>query len=263
MTLFEHETYKPYLAEKAEERGAKAAWADALGCQRGYITAVVGGSAHFSLEQAERLARFFGLTEEESDYFLLLIQKDRAGTDSLRAYFEGKLREMRERRQMLRTRYRDTRELTLEQRVQFYSSWVYSAVHVCLFAGMRTREEIAMRLALPPARVNEIVEFLMEAGFVREKKDGTLEGHFPRTFLAGDSPLIKKHHLNWRLRAMQSVEDDRPTDLHYSSNFSVSVEDYARVREALLATIDRFKKTVADSREESEVCALTLDLFRL
>ena len=90
-TPFDYTEYKPFLtawilAQPHKGHGSKAAMARAAACQTAYISQVVLGSAHLSAEQAEKLAHFFKFSEEETGYFILLVQKDRAGTESLRKH---------------------------------------------------------------------------------------------------------------------------------------------------------------------------------
>ena len=55
------------------------------------VSQVLGGSKDFSLEQAHILSKYLGLNSMESDYFLLLVQKARAGTTDLKNYFSGNM----------------------------------------------------------------------------------------------------------------------------------------------------------------------------
>src|SRR3712207_9531193 len=60
-----------------------------------------------------------------------------------------------------------------------------------------------------------------------------------RIHLGADSPLIGQHHVHWRMRAMRAIESDPQGGLHYSSVVSISRRDIERLRERLIALIDR------------------------
>lgn len=264
MTVFDYRQYKDFLVDHANKnRGARAAWADAIGCQRGYITSVLSGDAQLSLEQGERLCRHLKMDDAETDYFLLLIQLSRAGTETLHQYFQSKIADTLRSRRELRNRYKDTDALSNEQKSIFYSSWHYPAIHLCVSIGMTTREEIANRLGIPISKVSEGLKFLESSGFLYFDADGKMHPRFLQTFLPGDSPLVIKHHVNWRVRALQSLELNSRNDVHYSSVFSVAQSDYDEIKSLILDSIDRFKKTVAKTSDENKVACLTVDLFDL
>lgn len=67
--LFSFLSYKAYLSSKTgasnTKRGEKTALAKALGCQPTYISQVLHGNAHLSLEQAEKANSFFSHTDDE------------------------------------------------------------------------------------------------------------------------------------------------------------------------------------------------------
>jgi hypothetical protein len=101
---------------------------------------------------------------------------------------------------------------------------------------------------------------MVSAGLIREGEGGALLPGESRIHLTDDSPMISKHHVNWRMQAIQSMEKDASGELHYSSVVSVSREDTPRVREILLKAIEEVRKVVKDSKDET-VCCYTVDLF--
>ena len=78
-SIYEYSDYKSFvidLIDKSEGkvRGRRRAIAKHIGCHVSHITLVLKGNGHFSLEQAESIARFFGLNEQETDFLFLLIK---------------------------------------------------------------------------------------------------------------------------------------------------------------------------------------------
>src|SRR4051812_6725254 len=55
-----------------------------------FLSQVLQGPKHLSLEQAAFLSEHFGHTRLERDYFFVLINLDRAGTQVLRKYWSEK-----------------------------------------------------------------------------------------------------------------------------------------------------------------------------
>src|SRR5262245_25703835 len=87
------------------------------------ISQILGGRKSFSLEQAHEVAEYLGLNELETDYFVTLIQLEKAGTKPLRAYFEKKLAGVKGRASELVNRLKSERGMSEEMRAVFYSHW--------------------------------------------------------------------------------------------------------------------------------------------
>ncbi len=263
--IFAYRNYKKYLldfikAQPSQGHGQRLRLAKFVQCQVGYVSQVLNGSAHFSLEQAERVNRFLKHSQEESHYFLLLVQAARAGTEELKEYFHSLLEQVSENRLLLKNRLKTNQPLNELNQAKYYSSWYYAAVHILLaIPHYRRRPAIAQRLQLDPEKVNEILDFLQEAGLVTregsEYKINTGPIH-----LGADSPLISKHHLNWRMHAMRALERAGKQDLHYSSVLSLGKADFQRIRERLVKEIEEIRKIVRDSPEE-DLYVITLDWY--
>src|SRR6185312_16823085 len=108
LSIYEYSDYKAYLrskvGDKAARRGLKSALAKALSCQPTYISQVLNGHAHFSSEQVMDLNEFLGHSQDEGHFFLLLVQKDRAGKQSLRKYFQAQIGAILDQRMVLHKR---------------------------------------------------------------------------------------------------------------------------------------------------------------
>jgi len=105
-SLFEYDDYKAYLkhflaGNKDQGYGSRTKLAKQLNCNVAYVSQVLNKYANFSLEQGERINRFFGHGKQESQFFLLLIQKAKAGTRDLVERIDEQISEIRERRLIL------------------------------------------------------------------------------------------------------------------------------------------------------------------
>ena len=81
-----------------------------------------------------------------------------------------------------------------------------------------------------------------------------------RTHLESSSPLIQKHHSNWRLKALQRSDSLDPEELMYTSPVSLSREDFKIIREDLVLMIKKVLDRVHPSPAE-EVACLNIDFF--
>lgn len=265
-SVFDFASYKEYLVfrvgKKSERRGLRSALARSLGCHPTYISQIINGPSHLNLEQGERLGEFLGHSPSEQHFFLLLILKERAGTHSLKTYFDTQLKEILRQRMVLTERLGKRSIVSKEFQSKYYSSWIYAAIHIALtIPSLRSKEALAKHLALPLKKVTEALEFLVESELVEIKKN---QYYATKTQirLGNDSENIVKHHSNWRTRAVESLDRERLEELHYSSVFSLSHEDVLRVKDLLLECIRKNSEIVKDSPEE-ELYALCMDLFSL
>jgi uncharacterized protein (TIGR02147 family) len=262
--VFNFIDYKPYLVHlvgrKGERKGVRSALARTLRCQPTYISQVLNGNLNFNLEQADAIGAFLGHTEEEQHYFLLLIQKARAGTKSLEKYFENQIQNILQRRMVLAERLEKRSSLNKEDQAVYYSSWMFAAIHMALSVPeLQSREAISQYLNLPINKVSETLEFLNQCGLVLFENGRYQIGSLR---IGKDSQNLRKHHLNWRQRAIESLDYEDLTDLHYSSIFSVSKKDLSKIKDLLISSIEKNADLVKQSGVEEPV-ALCIDFFSL
>lgn len=263
-SIFEYKGYKPYLNDVLDQRnrGERSRLAEAIRCHSGYVSQVLNGPAHLSLEQAELVNQFLGHSKDQSHFFLLLVQYERAGTATLKEHFNEQMKELIEKQFILKTRLRYKRSLSREDQAIFYSSWHYGAVHVLVSVpGCSTVKGISEYLGLPMEKTSEVVNFLLSVGLIVQVGDrldiGTTHIH-----LENDSPMISKFHTNWRLQAVQSLDHQRPEDLHYSSVITASYEDSPKIREILVKAIEEVRAVVRPSKNEAAF-SYSIDFFEL
>lgn len=265
-SIFEHRNYKSYLKQWVERpgrrRGERSRMAEALRCHTAYISQVLNGHADFSLEQGALLNRHLEHSADESHFFLLLLQLARAGNAELRDYFQKQIDQVHDSRMVLKNRLEVNKALSKEDQMTFYSSWHYGAIHVLISVPQfQTKESLAHVLRLPIEKVNEMLSFLEKIGLAVQDglrwKMGTSS-----VFIDSSSPMIGKHHTNWRIQAMQSLDRLDIEDLHYSAPISLSKDDFQKIREMFVDVIRRAREIVKPSKEEIAAC-YCLDLFKI
>lgn len=266
MSVFNHAEYKAYLKERlgsaSRRTGAKAAAARAIGCHTTYFSQVLNDRADLSLEQAESLNRFLGHTEEESEFFLLLVSYARAGTRFLREHFQRQIDRQLEKRLSIKERVGKRSSISPEDEAQFYSSWLYGATHVLVsIPALQEREALARYLNLPLERVTEILTLLEKVGLI-EQNGKHYAPASQLVHLGADSANVSKHHTNWRLRALRSLESKQPNDLHYSAAVSLSQKDVARIKDNMITNLKANLDVIATSKEEAAY-AYCFDFFEL
>jgi uncharacterized protein (TIGR02147 family) len=265
-SVYNFSDYKDYLnsalATSGPSRGQRSRLADVLGCQTAFISKVLNGPAHFSLEHAAQISIFLQQSDEERSYFLLLVQHGRAGSRLLQEHFAAELKKLREKRKLISNRIDQPRTLGHAEQVLYYSSWHYVAIHVLVsIHRYATRNAVADYLKLPLSRTAECLDSLVQWGVLSEE-NGRYRVRDVRIHLGKDSAMLGKHHSNWRIQAINSLDRKSDEDLHYSSVISLSENDARKIRELLLATIEKSDAIMRPSPEEGAFCLL-MDFFRL
>ncbi len=265
MSVFEFSDYRKFLKQliKTFPQGGRGVWArlsENLNVNATMVSQIMSGTKDFSIEQAQSVAIFLGLQKLEADYFILLVQIERAGTHELKSYFKEKIDELKKDSLKISKRIKSDRKLTDLERSIFYSSKNYSAIHLfCSIGKGATVESIAKKFDLPRVRVHEILQFLVSTGLCSQ------HSHYYRTgnqtiHVDKGSPFLIKHHGNWRIEAIKKSEILSDEELMFTANVSLSKEDFLKVRETLVRTIQEVVETVKASPSE-EVANLNIDLF--
>lgn len=266
MSIFEFSHYRDFLKSRIvklpnQGRGEASRMARHLGVHSTLLSLILSGERELTLEQGFDLTDFLGLTELESEYFILLIQSARAGSVRYKAFVKKKMASVRESANKIVNRFEHDMQLTEEQRSIFYSSWLYSAVR--LFASTNVSgvslDQIQEKFRLARVQTLSILEFLISCGLVRQSDGAYLIGTH-RTFLEQGSPHLLKHHSNWRIKAIQKSDRLDQKELMFTSPVSISSSDFEKVREEIAELLKRFSKTVKESPAEDIAC-LNIDLF--
>lgn len=265
MSIFEHDNYRIFLKNRLKNlpksgRGLKAKLAEYLNINSTLISQIFSGNKDFTIEQAKKVTEFFGFQKLESDYFIHLVQIERAGTEDLKKYFIEKRDLLKKESLKLSKRLNIDKGLTDLERSIFYSSKFFSSVHLYTSLGKgRSLDEIMKRFNLSKIRAMEIVSFLLSAGLILEK-NGLYTMEEKSTHVEKGSPFLLNHHTNWRVTAIEKAEKITDDEMMYTGNFSLSKKDFLKIREELVASLQKVIKTVQDSPAE-ELANLNIDFF--
>lgn len=264
--IFLAKDYRNFLFSKLESkesiRGTKSKLCDFLKIQTSFLSHVLKGRAEMSLDQAYKTAEFFSLNHIETEFFMILVQKEKAGTQSLKNYFDSKLKKIKEDQSTVKEKIQVHGEVEETQKNIYYQSWVYAAVHLLTaFSDTKTTEKISKKLKLPLEYIEKIVEFLVKSSLI-EEVGGKLQIGKGRVHLDKQSPLIIQHHTQWRLKAIQSLELPKQNDLHFSSLYGIAEKDIEELKHFLLDLTSKSERVLKQSSPEKLV-VMNLDLFEI
>jgi len=265
--VFEFDDYKEYLAHLEKEksyfsRGFRSRLAEEIECNNAFISQVLNTHANFSLEQSQKICGYFKLNPDEERYFLFLVEYARAGTKPLREHFKILLEELRDKYLNIKGRVKQQTVLSSEAQATYYSHWYYAAIHMLVTVPQfRTARDVAGALRLSESLVERVMSFLLSCGLLIEK-NGTFITGPSYLHLDRESPNISKHHSNWRMVAIQSLENEEKNDIHYSTVSTLSKKDVEALRSKFTEEIQNYVQTVSQSKEETMYC-FNLDFFKI
>ena len=80
------------------------------------------------------------------------------------------------------------------------------------------------------------------------------------THIGHDSPFVKTHHNNWRLKSLQSMGNNLTQNLYYTGPMALSIEATKLIRNLILELIEKSTKIAVNTESETLQC-LNIDWF--
>jgi uncharacterized protein (TIGR02147 family) len=251
-SLFSMNDYRDFVRAwvQSRGRGEYRRIAESLNMHTTLVSQVFKGHKSLTEEQASKLCSYMTLNAMETDYFLKLVQIERAGSERLRETFKRHLQQLRKQANEIRHRVPESKELSEQDRAIFYSSWQHSLVRLCTsIDGLQTAEKISHRLEISLPRVQQILDFLTSRGLC-DYKNGQYVRTTHNTHVEAHSPLSIRHHQNWRSKSLDLLDHTAADDLIFTAPVSLSRRDFMKVRSILLTAISELSKVVEDSPSE-------------
>jgi uncharacterized protein (TIGR02147 family) len=253
MNVFEFSDYRAFLHSwlEAENRpGGRTRLASSLQCSPSWLSRALSGVVQLTPDQAFGAARYCGMTESETDFFLLLVERERAASPALRKHLEGKLEELRQESRGFGAVVKAGTAVSEEDSVRYYSSWLYSAVHVACMVQPFSVEELAPALRCAPQGLPKILAELKEMGLLRNQA-GKWSATEKSVHLKADHPMALMAHSVWRNLTVQRLQDGNPEDLHYSAIHCLSRADVEKLRRRLREVVLECRSVIEASPSEA------------
>lgn len=266
MKIYEFSDYKVYINRRIElmpkrGRGQFKKLSELLSVNSVVVSQIFKGTRELSLEQANVISTYFGMDELEKEYFFLLVQWGRTSDFELRKYYDQKLEKIRIEAQDLKNIVRSER-LSEETQSLFYSNWYYSAIRLStLLKGYETPDKIANNLGLSITVVQKVISFLVQNNLIIEDKGKLVIGP-QRTHIEASSPFVNRHHINWRLKGIENMDNLTPDELFYTSPMTISKSGLKEVKKLLLKFVEEKSAIVKDAKDETLAC-INIDFFEL
>lgn len=265
--LYNYTNYKNFINEwiKSLPKGGRGKYleiATELNAHTTLISQIFKGERDLSMEQAFQLCDYLGFNKLETDYFLLLVSKERSGNFQLQEYYQSKIEQLQNELQDMKSRIKAKKVLTETDKALFYSNWFYSAIRIATsIDGIETREQIAEFINLPHKTVNQVIDFLISVSLLFEQ-EGKLTIGPAVTHLESKSPLIARHHANWRVKAMERHPKLTESEFCFSAPLTIADKDASKVRQILKDAIEKISEIVRESEPIDQIYCVNIDWFK-
>jgi transcriptional regulator with XRE-family HTH domain len=238
--------------------------AEALGCHPTFVSQLMRGKSQMSVEQALLFSSYFKLTNDETHFFVLLLEKDRAGSVEAKKYFQTQMEKVLRSREAMVERIPELQNAPIAENSPFLRDWLPQAVHQVLQLPLTPNLDIVSHvLGMPKILVHKALLLLEDMGLV--KRVGTSNGLLwtvleTSLHLGNKSAAGLKIHANWRAKLAQEMQSGirRDGSLHYTAICNLSERDAAEFQSELQAFLDTWRQRLANSVHQ-KTCLVCLD----
>jgi len=266
ITVYNYLSYKQFyndwvLNQPNGGHGEYRRLAIAMDVSTTMISQVFKADKHLSLEIAAEMAEYLSLDDDESEYFLMLVEYERAGSYKLQSRLRKQLSLKQAAAKKLENRVKSNNELGEQEKVIFYSSWIYSGVRMLTdIERFNNANDIAEYLNIPKNQVQKVLEFLIANRLVVQEKNRLKMGP-ARTHVGSSSSLVSRIHQNWRIQGMNRLSLSDEDNFFYTGPMVLSQDIAEKIRLELPAFVERLNAEVLPSKSETVRC-LNIDWFK-
>lgn len=263
ISVFMYFDYRDYIRAVLETMQSKGLSLRAIQENAGvsgsaFFSRILDGSRPLSIANAKNIARSWGLSVDESDYFLDLVRFGNEKNVDVREELLRKLLAVRANNQ----------EFALQDSsLKFFSKWYYPVLRdlLPLLPPNMPAEKIG-RMFTPVLRAPQVesgIRYLMESGFVTLDENGVYRVEQPivSTPPRVRSTILRKYHLK-NLEVNSEVydlftSDDRSVT---SVTCSLSKESFEKVREEIAKLREKILALSREEKNPDRVCHVGFQL---
>jgi hypothetical protein len=82
-----------------------------------------------------------------------------------------------------------------------------------------------------------------------------------RTHLDRNSPLRSRHHMNWRMKAMEKMSKNADEEFFFSAPMRIDQVTYEKISELLQSLVKDVNNKIDEAQDEQVAC-LNIDWFK-
>lgn len=269
MNLYEAKTYREYIKaciardRDAGKTGAVKRLARVLKVHSTYVSQVIKGKSDFSVDQALGFCLHEKMSPDQTEYFLDLVCRDRAGTKETRTHYQARIDRRLSELADMKKRWQISESLTADQEQKYYHSWLPQVVHLfCQLPGRHTIASIAEKIGVHEGAVLPVVEDLESIGFIERTSEG-IKSIRDSVHLGRGSRFTSRNTVNWRLKVISDITSTgQLPGIHYSSVVSMSRKAAEEIDKLILKHLDEMRDVIVPSPSEA-LYSYCLDFYPL
>lgn len=265
MNIYKYEHYKDYLKAWIESqakngRGQINIISKAIKIKSSLLSAILTTERNLTLEQAIEINLLFKHDELESEYFIVLVSYDRAGTFKLRDYYLKQKAIILKKSEKIKSRIKYENSVTDEERIKYYSKSLYSLIRVLstLETGIHFNDILKLTKE-NQLQVKEVIEDLLEFGLI-ELKEQKYCATNKNIHIGKESPHYIHHRSNWLLEQLQKTPNSSNNNLNFTCPCTISRNDFEKIKTLLLGAITKTHGIIDQSPADIMAC-LTIDFL--
>lgn len=262
--IFDFDNYQQFLKYWANlSRGNVAILAKVAKCQPSYISRAMSEEVQLTQDHAHALCAFWQFNSLEREFFMALLDYDRAGTIELKKHLKDKILKIRSNHQQLKNQVNREAPPRNQSDISFHSHWAKLAIHALTDCKtLNTAESIAQKLTLDVNFVAAILNELENKQLVLRRPDGSYIYNSAPTHIPRDSPILPLFLQSWRQRAIMNSYILNEEHIHFTNVQTISKNDFQKVRKMLMSVI-RESSEIANHSNPEDLMVLNCDLFSL
>lgn len=265
MNIYKYEHYKVYMREWIDSqpnngRGQLNLMAKAINVKASLLSAIMSTERNITMEQAFELNSFFKHDELQSEFFIVLVSIDRAGTFKLKDYYGNQKSVLLKKSEQIKKRIKFENSISETQRESYYSKSLYSYVRMLstLDKGV-SAQEIIQLTKQSKKEIKIVVDDLLSFGLIIEKEKRFYSTN-QNIHIAKESNHYIHHRRNWLLEQINKHPNSSNSNLHFTCPCTLSRSDFEKIKTILLDSISKTHKIIDQSPAEFMAC-LTIDLI--
>jgi len=241
--------------------------AEGIGVQKAFISQVLTDKANLNLDQAFQIAQHLNFNEEEKEYFLLIVEKERSGLASRKEELTKKIKELQKNfggsKKSVQAHFLDTEKSEDFMREYFLDPY-HSIVHVHLTVPEHVRNPfgLAEKLGLSRERLERIFKVLHGLEVIEfEAKKKSVKVLKERLHTVDQNQLNANQQVLFRALSLErliTVQKDKR--MAFNVTYSADAKTFAEVQKEFHIFIQKVGELVG-SAPASEVYQLNFDLF--
>lgn len=267
--IYEYRSYKAYISDRcAHNKLSESLTKLCLAChmQLSYLSKCLRSKTQITRDQAFLMTEFWGLSEKEAQYFLLLVDYDRSANSKYRSHLQKQIDVYQREASDLKGRVQiQTVTPTAAFDVTYNSSWIWPYIHfLTSIPECQTLKKICEKAEISADLCQFYLQELQKQNLIQKKGEHwiyeTGAHHLDKT-----SPLILSYHHSVRQRTSTEMvrKNHLQTDnLHVSNIQTLSQHDAMKIRKLLLEFIEKSAKIAGPSTPEKTLffaCDFVMD----